>query len=102
MTALRLGDIVDMNIRCLENDNVDSEVFNVGLGIPNSVNNLFKNLKEIIGSNLEPSYCPIRLGDVRKTHAEMQKAKELLGFSPKVDFVQGLKKTVDWFKGAKR
>ncbi|MBU1112684.1 MAG: SDR family oxidoreductase [Candidatus Omnitrophica bacterium] len=97
-----VGDIVDMNIRCLENDNVDSEVFNVGLGIPNSVNNLFKNLKEIIGSNLEPSYCPIRLGDVRKTHAEMQKAKELLGFSPKVDFVQGLKKTVDWFKGAKR
>ncbi|MCF7908427.1 MAG: SDR family oxidoreductase [Candidatus Omnitrophica bacterium] len=95
-----ISDVVDMNIRCLEKDNVGSEAFNVGLGIPNSVNNLFNNLKEIIGSKLEPNYCPIRLGDVRKTHADIQKAKELLGFSPKVDFAQGLKKTVDWFREA--
>ncbi|MCK4912669.1 MAG: SDR family NAD(P)-dependent oxidoreductase [Candidatus Omnitrophica bacterium] len=93
-----INNVVDVNIKCLEQESVNSEVFNVGLGIPNSVNNLFKSLKDIIGSDLEPNYLPLRIGDVRKTHACMQKAKELLNFSSKVDFVQGLRETVKWFK----
>lgn len=97
-----IDNVVDINIKCLETENINSEVFNVGLGMPNSVNNLFKNLKEIIGSNVEPDYLPSRPGDVRKTHAGIEKAKKLLGFSPKVDFTQGLKRTVEWFKRAKR
>ncbi len=96
-----IDNVVDINIQCLEKDNIDSTVLNVGLGIPNSVNNLFRKLKEIVGSDVEPDYCPSRLGDVRKTHADIEKAKELLNFSPKVDFVQGLKETVEWFKGGK-
>lgn len=94
-----INNVVDINIKCLEQESVNSEVFNVGLGIPNSVNNLFKSLKDIIGSDLEPNYLPSRVGDVRKTHACMQRAKELLNFSSKIDFVQGLKETVKWFKG---
>ncbi len=93
-----IDNVVDMNIQCFEKDNIGSEVFNVGLGMPNSVNNLCKNLKEIMKSDIKPVYCPSRLGDVRKTHADMEKAKKLLDFSSKVDFLQGLKKTVDWFK----
>jgi len=93
-----IDNVVDINIQCLGKENIAGEVFNVGLGMPNSVNQLFKHLKEIIGSDIKPNYCPVRLGDVRKTHADMQKAKELLNFSPKVDFVQGLKKTVKWFR----
>ncbi|MFH1519615.1 MAG: SDR family NAD(P)-dependent oxidoreductase [Candidatus Omnitrophota bacterium] len=94
-----IDNVVDMNIQCFEKDNIGSEVFNVGLGIPNSVNNLFKNLKEIMKSDIKPVYCPSRLGDVRKTQADMEKAKKLLGFSSKVDFFQGLKETVEWFRG---
>ncbi len=91
-------DIVDVNIRCLEKDNIGPEVFNVGLGIPNSVNNLFNSLKKIIESNIEPNYCPPRLGDVKKTHADIGKAKKLLNWHPKVDFSQGLEKAVKWFR----
>jgi len=97
-----IGNVVDINLQCLIKENIAGEAFNVGLGSPNSVNNLFRKLKEIIGSDVEPNYCPLRLGDVRKTHADMGKAKELLGFSPKVDFTQGLKRTVEWFKRVKR
>jgi len=96
-----IDNVVDINLQCLVKENIAGEIFNVGLGFPNSVNKLLENLKKIIQSSVEAKYCPERLGDVRKTHADIEKAKKLLGFSPKVDFVQGLKKTVDWFKGAK-
>ena len=96
-----IDNVVDINIKCLEKENIGGEVFNVGLGTPNSVNNLFKNLKEIIGSNIEAEYCPIRLGDVKKTHADIEKAKKLLNWQPRVDFYKGLEKTAEWFKGDK-
>jgi len=96
-----VDNVVGINIKSLEQESISSKVFNVGLGIPNSVNNLFKNLKNIIGSKLEPDYQSLRLGDVKKTHADMQKAKELLNFSSKVDFVQGLEETVKWFREQK-
>jgi len=96
-----INNVVDINIKSLEQESISSKVFNVGSGMPNSVNNLFKNLKDIIGSKIEPDYQPLRLGDVRKTYADMQKAKELLNFSSKVDFIQGLEETVKWFREQK-
>jgi len=96
-----IDNVVDINIKCLEKEKIGGEVFNVGLGMPNSVNNLFKNLKEIIGSNTEAEYCPPRLGDVKKTHADIEKAKKLLNWQPRVDFYKGLEKTAEWFKGEK-
>ena len=93
-----VDNVADINIRCLEKDDINGEAFNVALGEPNSVNRLFNYLKEIIGSDIEPNYCPLRLGDVRKTHADIEKAKRLLGWEPKIGFYQGLEKAVEWFK----
>ncbi len=93
-----IDNVVDINISCLEKDNIGPEVFNVGLGIPSSVNNLFRDLKKIIKSGIESDYCPARLGDVRKTQADIQKAKEVLGWQPRINFYQGLEKTVEWFR----
>jgi len=96
-----IGNVVDINLQCLIKENIAGEVFNVGLGLPNSVNKLLENLKKVIQSDIEAEYCPERLGDVRKTHADIGKAKKLIGWQPKIDFYQGLEATVDWFKGDK-
>ena len=93
-----VDNVADINIKCLEKGGIGGEIFNVGLGAPSSVNQLFKYLKEIIGSDIKPNYCPVRLGDVRKTHADIEKAKKLIGWQPKINFYEGLEKTVKWFK----
>ena len=49
-----VDNVVDINIKCLEKDDIGGEAFNVGLGVPNSVNQLFKNLKEIIQTYQNP------------------------------------------------
>ncbi len=93
-----IDNVVDINIRCLEAEGIGGEAFNVGFGAPNSINQLFSYLKEIIKSNIESNYCPPRLGDVKKTHADIEKAKKIIGWQPKINFYDGLEKTVEWFK----
>lgn len=90
--------VVEANILALTKEGVGGEVFNVASGIPQSVNNLLKELKEITGKSIDPVYLDLRLGDVEKTHADIDKLRKLLGCSPKIKFRQGLKKTVDWFR----
>lgn len=93
--------VAEMNIRCLvaDADNVSGESFNVGNGNPNTVNTLFKSLKKIIGSKSEIEYLPHRKGDVRKTHADISKAKERVDWEPRIAFEQGLEQTVEYFRG---
>jgi nucleoside-diphosphate-sugar epimerase len=74
------------------------EVFNVANGKDNTVLSLVDLLNKIIGKNIKPKLLPIRAGDVFKTLADITKIKEKLGFKPKVDFEEGLKKTVEYFK----
>ncbi|UCG34813.1 MAG: SDR family oxidoreductase [Candidatus Omnitrophota bacterium] len=93
-----IDNVVEANLVALEKEGVTGEVFNVADGSPKSVNYLLNSLKEITAINIDPVYEDLRPGDVRKTYADISKAKKLLGWQPKVDFYSGLKKTVTWFK----
>ena len=55
-------------------------------------------MQGILSKNIEPVYLESRPGDVKKTHADIEKAKRLLGWQPKVNFSQGLVKTAQWFE----
>lgn len=90
--------VVEANISALLNPGVEGEMFNIGNGAPNSVNELLKILNKIMNKNITAEYLPPRPGDVRKTHADISKAKGLLGWEPKISFEEGLKKTTQWFR----
>ena len=92
-----IDNVVEANILALVKDKIAGCVFNIANGTPNSVNELLGNLKQITASAIEPVYKPLRPGDVRKTHADISRAKEILGWKPSVDFKEGLRRTVEWF-----
>jgi UDP-N-acetylglucosamine 4-epimerase len=73
-------------------------VYNVAAGESYSVNQLFEMLKEISGSDLKPIHREERAGDVRRSLADISKAKNDLGYEPEVYAKDGLKITFDWFK----
>jgi nucleoside-diphosphate-sugar epimerase len=54
----------------------------------------------VIGGNVKPTYAEPRQGDVRDSQADIQRAKDLLGYKPIVSFEEGLKRTIDWYRGA--
>ncbi|MCF7878713.1 MAG: SDR family oxidoreductase [Candidatus Omnitrophica bacterium] len=93
-----IDNVVDANILALTKDGIGGEVFNIAGGAPYSVNQLYKFLKELTKKDLEPDYLKPRPGDVRKTCADITKAQKMLDWQPKVDFKEGLEKTVDWFR----
>jgi len=74
------------------------EVYNVANGKDNTVLQLVDSLNKIIGKNIKPKLLPIRQGDVFKTLADISKIKSMLGFKPKVNFEEGLRRTVEWFE----
>ena len=55
-------------------------------------------LNKIVGNDIKPLFLPVRAGDVFRTNADISKIKKILGFAPKANFEEGLRKTVDYFR----
>lgn len=96
-----IKDVVAANISALLKENIGGQIFNIAGGSPKSVNYLFSFLKKLTSKDLEPEYLEPRCGDVRKTHADISKAKKELGWQPHVSFEQALEETLNWFKDSK-
>jgi nucleoside-diphosphate-sugar epimerase len=75
---------------------VGGEVFNVARGENYSLLDLVDVLKTILGADLAPVFEQPRVGDVRHSRADISRARELLGFEPRIGFEEGLRLTVEW------
>lgn len=91
-----VGNVVEANIRATRKGK--GGIFNVASGRDYSILDLVKILNRIMEKNIKPILLPPRPGDVFKTLADLTQAKKILGFKPKIDFVEGLKLTVEYFK----
>lgn len=76
------------------------EVFNVANGQDNTVLQLVDSLNKIIGKSIKPQFLPVRPGDVFRTCADISKISKKIGYKPKVNFEEGLRKTVDYSRKA--
>jgi UDP-N-acetylglucosamine 4-epimerase len=74
-----------------------NEIYNVACGDQISLNQMILMLKEITGKNISPKYGPERFGDVKHSKADISKIKELLGYTVKLPFYEGLKETYNWY-----
>lgn len=86
---------VSANILSLFTDNPEAvnQVYNIACGHQTSLLELFNQLKRQAGSDLEPIFGPERVGDVKHSLANIDKAKSLLGYEPAVSVEEGLKRT---------
>ncbi|SFC20989.1 UDP-N-acetylglucosamine 4-epimerase [Flagellimonas taeanensis] len=100
-----IDNVIEMNIRAItsENEMALNTVYNVAFGERTDLNELVALLKEYLGEfdakikNIEIEYGPSRQGDVPHSLASIEKAKKLLGYSPKYDMRSGLKEAVNWY-----
>src|SRR5881275_1481847 len=78
------------------------QVFNVATGTRVDLNETFQTLKKIIGFKGEVSYGPERAGDVKHSLADLSRTEKHLGYKPKINFEEGLRRTVDWYRGQQK
>jgi nucleoside-diphosphate-sugar epimerase len=79
-------------------ERVSGQMMNVATGLRCSLNETFGILRELTGYAGEPAYAETRSGDIRDSLADIRLAAELIGYAPIVDFREGLRRTVEWYR----
>jgi len=92
-------DVVKANLLCLERKVEAGSVFNIAAGRPVTVNTLATTIIDLMDKRgLEPRHAEARPSDIRHSYADISKAREVLGYSPKVTLEDGLGRLIDWVK----
>jgi nucleoside-diphosphate-sugar epimerase len=97
-----IDNVVSANLLAAETRNGIGQVINIGNGQRTTLNELLNELKSLIGRNdIEAEYQAPRAGDVRHSLADISKARDLLGFEPRVGLREGLQLTIDWWRSSR-
>jgi UDP-glucuronate 4-epimerase len=73
-------------------------IINIGNGNPTKLMDYVKFVEENLGKKAKINFMGMQPGDVKETSADISKAKELLGYEPKVNVEEGVKHFIDWYK----
>lgn len=92
-----VGNVVDANLAACEAPGVSGMYFNVACGKDYSVVDVAEGIKKILGKDIKSLHGPKRPGDVQRTFADISQLKKFLKVEPRVDFYEGLERTVKWF-----
>jgi nucleoside-diphosphate-sugar epimerase len=90
--------VVEANLAACRAERADGEVVNIACGERISLLDLMSHVNRILGTNIEPIFAPERPGDVKHSLADVRKAEHLLGFTPQIDFAEGLALTISYMK----
>ena len=100
---LYVEDSVAAMARCAEADGVEGEVINLGSGVEISIAELAQLVFRLVGRELPITISSDRTrppsSEVERLLADTSKAEQLLGWTPEVDLEEGLRRTIEWFRG---
>ena len=92
-----VGDVALANLKVL-NKKTNSRIFNIGTSTQITINELLLKIKKIMRKEIKPTYKKERKGEIRFNSLDINLAKKELGWEPKMDLQEGLKRTIEWFE----
>jgi UDP-glucose 4-epimerase len=96
-----VSDVADALIRAADTPGVSGGVYNVGTGKSVTLLELIAELNAILGTSAVPVHGDARPGDIRHSRAKIERIRADLGYAPRVPFAEGLRRTLEWYRGAK-
>jgi nucleoside-diphosphate-sugar epimerase len=93
-----IDNVVDANLAAAAMPAAAGEVFNVGCGNRVSLLAIIERLERILGRPVARRHTPARAGDVPHTQADVSKARKLMDYVARVDFDEGFRRTVEFFR----
>jgi len=91
-----VSDVVNANLLALEASRPD--VFNIGTGIETNVNELFRHLRDLAAPGCPENHGPAKKGEQMRSVIDSSRAQRLLGWTPRVTLMDGLRRTVEHFR----
>ena len=92
-----IDNVVHGNLLALTAPDAAGQMMNLATGGRITLLELVEKLNALLGTNIAPAHAPARPGDIKHSRASVDKARDLLDFSPIVDFDTGLARTVEWY-----
>jgi UDP-glucose 4-epimerase len=90
--------VVHGNLLAANAKDVAGKTINVACGEETDLLDLIAAINANLGTNIEPRFEAPRPGDVRSSRADISRARKLLGYAPPVDFREGLRRSIDYYK----
>lgn len=94
-----LDDVVRANLMAADADSrVDGLVMNVSAGAPKTVNEVARSISAALDIGISPQHLAPRLGDIRHSQGDGERAREILGWAAVADWQESVNATVEWLR----
>ncbi|AGB39027.1 SDR family oxidoreductase [Natronococcus occultus] len=93
-----VDDVVGVNRQLLRDDAADGEILNVGSTDTIDIRSLAELIRDELAPDLEIEYAAAREADAEHTHADVGKARALLGYDPSTTIREGVREFIRWYR----
>ena len=97
-----VANVVHANLLAADAPDAAGRTINAADGRSIDLLTLLDVLNRLLGMNVKPQFAPPRPGDVRESRADIALARKLLGYEPQVDFEEGLRRSIDYYRQISR
>jgi len=97
-----VANVVYANLLAADAPDAAGRTINAADGRSIDLLTLLDVLNRLLGMNVKPQFAPPRPGDVRESRADIALARKLLGYEPQVDFEEGLRRSIDYYRQISR
>jgi len=94
-----IDNVVEANLKsCMASSDAAGHAYNVAYGEQISLMDVYNLLTELLQKDIRPIMGNPRAGDIMHSHADISKARKLLGYAPQFSFDKGIRLAIDWYK----
>lgn len=94
-----IENVIEANLKaCQASHEVAGQAFNIAYGGREYLMDIYNQLTDALGCNIEPQFGPDRPGDIKHSNANINKARKCLGYEPEWSFDRGIKDAIEWYK----
>ena len=90
-------DLADAHVLALKEE-AENQILNLEGMRRITIREIAETIQKLVGNNVKIEYLPARPGDYKGKEASNDKIKRLLAWEPRIDFEEGMKKTIAWYK----
>ena len=94
-----IENVVEANLKaCKASTKISGEAFNIAYGGREYLIDVYYSLAKALEKEIEPIFGPDRVGDIKHSNADINKAKEMVGYNPSWSFERGINAAIEWYK----
>lgn len=94
-----IENVIEANLKaCNASHEAAGQSYNIAYGGRESLIDIYYQLLNALGKDIQPIFGPERKGDIKHSNADISKAKEFLGYNPDWSFEQGIITAIKWYK----